>query len=54
MGYRVALGLTAAASILAAGLTSVSTILADWVPATFGVAGGLLTFGLIADVLRGR
>jgi hypothetical protein len=53
-GRRLALGLTAAASILAAGLAAVSTTLANWVPATFGVAGGLLTFGLIVDVLRRR
>ncbi len=51
-GRRMAFGLTAAASILAAGLTAESTTLADWVPATFGVAGGLLTCGLIVDVLR--
>ena len=53
-GRRLALGLTAAASILAAGLAAASTTLANWVPATFGVAGGLLTFGLIVDVLRRR
>ncbi len=53
-GRRLALGLIAAASILAAGLAAVSTSLANWVPATFGVAGGLLTFGLIVDVLRRR
>jgi predicted unusual protein kinase regulating ubiquinone biosynthesis (AarF/ABC1/UbiB family)/nucleotide-binding universal stress UspA family protein len=53
-GRRLALGLTAAASILATGLTAVSTTLANWVPATFGVVGGLLTFGLIVDVLRRR
>jgi ubiquinone biosynthesis protein len=48
----LALGLTAAASIVAAGLTAVSTILADWVPATFGVVGGLLTFGLERILIR--
>ena len=53
-GHRVALGLTAAASILAAGLTAVSTTLAHWVPVTFGVVGGLLIFGLIVDALRRR
>jgi ubiquinone biosynthesis protein len=53
-GRRLALGLTAAASILAAGLAAVSTTVANWVPATFGVVGGLLTFGLIVDVLRRR
>jgi len=53
-GHRVALGLTAAASILAAGLTAVSTTLAHWIPVTFGVVGGLLIFGLIVDALRRR
>jgi len=52
--HRVALGLTAAASILAAGLTAVSTTLAHWIPVTFGVVGGLLIFGLIVDALRRR
>lgn len=44
-GDRLALGLTAAASILAARLTAVSTTLAHWVPVTFGVVGGTLCAG---------
>lgn len=53
-GRRLALGLTAAASVLASGLTITSTVVAEWVPITFGVVAGLLTLGLIIDLLRGR
>ena len=53
-GRRLALGLTAAASVLASGLTATSTVVAEWVPITFGVVGGLLTLGLVIDLLRGR
>jgi predicted unusual protein kinase regulating ubiquinone biosynthesis (AarF/ABC1/UbiB family)/nucleotide-binding universal stress UspA family protein len=53
-GRRLALGLTAAASVLASGLTVTSTAVAGWVPITFGIAAGLLTIGLVIDLLRGR
>ncbi|WP_350283428.1 AarF/UbiB family protein [Nitrosomonas sp.] len=53
-GRRLALGLTAAASVLASGLTTTSTVVAEWVPVTFGVVAGLLTLGLVIDLLRGR
>ncbi len=53
-GRRLALGLTAAASVLASGLTVMSTGVAEWVPITFGVVAGLLTVGLVIDLLRGR
>ncbi|MCS6305181.1 MAG: universal stress protein [Nitrospira sp.] len=53
-GRRLALGLTAAASVLASGLTVMSTGVAEWVPITFGIVAGLLTVGLIIDLLRGR
>lgn len=53
-GRRLALGLTAAASVLACGLTTTSTIVAQWVPITFGVIAGLLTLGLVIDLLRRR
>jgi ubiquinone biosynthesis protein len=53
-GRRLALGLTAAASILASGLTVISAGVAEWVPITFGVVAGLLTVGLVIDLLRGR
>ncbi|MGH8477832.1 MAG: AarF/UbiB family protein [Methylococcales bacterium] len=52
MGYRLALGLTAAATVLATGLTVVSTSVAAWVPASFGIAAGLLTLGLLIDLMR--
>jgi hypothetical protein len=50
----LALGLTAAASVLASGLTVMSTGVAEWVPITFGIVAGLLTVGLVIDLLRGR
>ncbi len=53
-GRRLALGLTAAASVIATALTAGSTTVADWVPATFGVVAGLLTVGLIIDLVRRR
>ncbi|HRO56776.1 MAG TPA: AarF/UbiB family protein [Nitrosomonas europaea] len=53
-GRRLALGLTAAASVLASGLTTTSTAVAEWVPVTFGAVAGLLTLGLVIDLLRGR
>ena len=53
-GRRLVLGLTAAASILASGLTATSATVAVWVPITFGIAAGLLTIGLVIDLLRGR
>jgi hypothetical protein len=53
-GRRLVLGLTAAASILAGGLTVTSTGVADWAPITFEIVAGLLTIGLVIDLLRGR
>jgi len=53
-GRRLALGLTAATSILASGFTVTSTGVAEWVPITFGIVAGLLTIGLVIDLLRGR
>jgi hypothetical protein len=53
-GKRLALGLTASASVLASGLTATSTIVAAWVPSTFGVLAGLLILGLAIDLLRER
>jgi len=51
-GRRLALALTAGASLLGAGLTAMSERVATWVPVAFGVVGGLLTLGLIVDLLR--
>jgi ubiquinone biosynthesis protein len=51
-GRRLALGLIAAASVFATGLTTVSTTVADWVPTIFAALAALLTFGLIIDLMR--
>ncbi len=53
-GRRLALGLTAGAAILASSLSALSTRVAGWVPAAFGVLAGLLTLGLIVDLIRRR
>ena len=53
-GRLLALGLTAAASVLASGLTVIATGVAEWIPITFGAVAGLLTVGLVIDLLRGR
>ncbi len=53
-GRRLALGLAAAASLLSSGLTLMSGTVANWVPATFGIAAGLLIAGLVLDLVRGR
>ncbi len=53
-GRRLALGLTAGAAILATGLTATSTRVAGWVPAAFAVVAGLLTIGLLIDLIRRR
>jgi predicted unusual protein kinase regulating ubiquinone biosynthesis (AarF/ABC1/UbiB family)/nucleotide-binding universal stress UspA family protein len=53
-GRRLALGLTAGAAILATSLSALSSRVAGWVPAAFGVLAGLLTLGLIVDLIRRR
>ncbi len=53
-GRRLALGLTAAASIIASGLTATSATASDWVSVSFGIVAGLLIVGLILDLMRGR
>jgi predicted unusual protein kinase regulating ubiquinone biosynthesis (AarF/ABC1/UbiB family) len=51
-GRRLALGLIAGAAVLASGLTANSDRVAGWVPAAFGLAGAVLTVGLIVDLAR--
>jgi ubiquinone biosynthesis protein len=51
-GRRLALGLTAGATILATSLTALSERVAGWVPVTFGVAAGVLTTALVVDLVR--
>ena len=53
-GRRLALGLSGGAAGLATGLTALSTAVADWVPMTFGAIAGVLTIGLLIDLVRGR
>lgn len=53
-GRRLALGVTAAASMLASGLTAGSATVTDWIPVTFGVIAGLLMVGLALDLMRER
>jgi predicted unusual protein kinase regulating ubiquinone biosynthesis (AarF/ABC1/UbiB family)/nucleotide-binding universal stress UspA family protein len=53
-GRRLALGLTAGAAILATSLSAISTRVAGWVPAAFGVLAALLTLGLLIDLIRRR
>lgn len=53
-GHRVAIGLTAGASLVAAGMTAGSLTVAAWVPLSFGISGALLTVGLITDAIRRR
>jgi ubiquinone biosynthesis protein len=53
-GRRLSLSLTAAGSLLACAITATSTHVASWVPTTLGVLGGLLTLGLVGDLLRRR
>ena len=53
-GRRLALGLTAGAAILATSLAALSTRVAGWVPAVFGVVAALLTLGLLVDLIRRR
>jgi len=51
-GRRLALGLIAAASMFAAGMTAVSTTVAPWVPQSFGVLATVLTLALLAGLMR--
>ncbi len=53
-GRRLALGFAAATSILSSALTVMSGTVADWIPVTFGIVAGLLTLGLVFDLMRGR
>ena len=53
-GRRLALGLTAGAAILATSLLALSTRVAGWVPTVFGIVAGLLTLGLVIDLVRRR
>jgi ubiquinone biosynthesis protein len=53
-GRQLALGLTAGAAGLATGLTALSTKVASWIPMTFGAVAGVLTAGLVIELIRRR
>jgi predicted unusual protein kinase regulating ubiquinone biosynthesis (AarF/ABC1/UbiB family)/nucleotide-binding universal stress UspA family protein len=53
-GRQLALGLTAGAAGLATGLTVLSTKVAGWVPMSFGAVAGVLTAGLLIELVRRR
>jgi hypothetical protein len=53
-GRRLALALTAGGALVATAITASSTHVAGWVPVTIGSAGGVLTLGLVADLVRRR
>jgi hypothetical protein len=53
-GRRLALAFTAAGALLGTAITATSARVAGWVPVMLGVTGGILAFGLIVDLLRGR
>jgi ubiquinone biosynthesis protein len=53
-GRRLALGLTAGAAILATSLSALSARVPGWVPSVFGALAGVLTLGLVVDLVRRR
>jgi len=53
-GRRLAVGLIAAACVLAAGFTAASTATSGWVPGAFAAAAALLTLVLIVDLALRR
>jgi ubiquinone biosynthesis protein len=53
-GRRLALALTAGAAILGTALTAVSERVPAWLPVAFGIGAGLLTLGLVIDLVRRR
>jgi ubiquinone biosynthesis protein len=53
-GRQLALGLTAGAAGLATGLTALSTKVAGWIPMTFAAVAGVLTAGLLIELVRRR
>jgi ubiquinone biosynthesis protein len=51
---RLALGFTAGSALIATGVTAASEHVGSWVPITLGSLAGVLTTGLLVDLLRGR
>jgi predicted unusual protein kinase regulating ubiquinone biosynthesis (AarF/ABC1/UbiB family) len=53
-GRRMSLALTAGGALVATAITAASVRVAGWVPLVLGIASGLLTAGLLIDVLVRR
>src|SRR5439155_3481082 len=53
-GRRLSLALAAGGALVATAITASSTHVAGWIPTILGIGGGLLTLGLVADLVRGR
>jgi ubiquinone biosynthesis protein len=53
-GRRLSLALTAGGALVASAITASSTHVSGWIPWSLGSAGGLLTAGLVVDLLRRR
>jgi ubiquinone biosynthesis protein len=51
---RLSLALTAGGALVASAITASSTHVVGWVPVVLGSVGGVLTAGLVADLLRRR
>jgi ubiquinone biosynthesis protein len=53
-GRRLSLALAAGGALVATAITASSTHVSAWVPLVLGIAGGFLTIGLVADLVRRR
>jgi ubiquinone biosynthesis protein len=53
-GRHVALAMTGGGALVGAAIAGTSPDVADWLPAALWVVGGLLTGGLVVDLLRRR
>jgi ubiquinone biosynthesis protein len=51
---RVSVAITAGTCIIATGVTAGSADVGNWLPVTLGTVGGVLTVGLVLDILRRR
>jgi ubiquinone biosynthesis protein len=51
-GRRLSLGITAGAALLGAAMTASADRVAAWVPEALGILGGVLTLGLLVDLVR--
>ncbi|MDQ3887478.1 MAG: hypothetical protein M3308_10835, partial [Actinomycetota bacterium] len=51
---HMAMALTASGALVGAAITANSARVERWVPVVLGGAGGMLTTGLVADLIRPR